>query len=328
MHMIDPNPIAAPSAERRAPSAERRAPSAERRTLARVCAGLGIVLLVAAGFKGHSLLTDFVPGKTLLLSRFVQFATVEIELFLGLWLVSGLKLTWAARVGTAFFLALAGVSGRMLASGAEFCGCLGKVAVSPWFSFLFDLVAICALVLVPKPARSEEPSRPGVALALSSVFVFLALFLPIAGWKEPISASRSRTLGSVDELVLLDTENWPGQRLPVLDHINIGKELGRGGWTVIFYHRDCPKCEHLIKQAAELVHADKPLALIEVPPASGQAAEPYPMRRNQGFVLGRLSARRRWIIETPKVVRVEEGVVIRAGDGLDDGEISCKEKDR
>ncbi|MBY0232514.1 MAG: hypothetical protein K2W96_24815 [Gemmataceae bacterium] len=308
-----------------APSAERRAPSAERRALAWLCAVLGAVLLVAAGLKGHSLLTDFVPGKTYLLSRFMQFITVELELALGLWLVSGLALLWAARVAMAFFLALAGASGWLLASGAECCGCLGRMAVSPWFSFAFNLIAVCALALTPRPRSDEpEPPRPNLALGLSGAWVFLGLFLLVAGWKEPIQAGRSRTLGSLGDLVVLDVENWSGQRLPVLEHIDIGKRIGRGGWTVIFHHRDCPKCEALIQAAARRARSGEAIALVEVPALSGDGETLAP-RRDRAFAASRLAASRRWVVDTPQVLRVEDGVVVRVGDGLD-GERSEKPK--
>jgi hypothetical protein len=273
------------------------------------------VLLIAAAFKGHSLLTDFAPGKTVLLSRPVQFATVEVEMALGLWLLSGQGLLWAARVGAVFFVTLAGASAWLLASGAECCGCLGRLAVSPWFSFTFNLAAVCALALVPKPPPGDEPSRPGVALALSCVFVFFGVLLPIVGWKEPIPASQGRGLGVPGELVLLDTETWPGRHLPVLDFIDIAGRLRKGGWTLIFHHRDCPKCEQLIADAASRPKADASIVLVEVPVLASDSEGKVPPPRGP-FLSGRLAAARRWVIETPKVIRIEDGVVVGADNGL------------
>jgi len=150
----------APSVERRASSVERRAPSAERRVLALLCTTLGVILLVAAALKGHSLLVDFVPGKTIFTSRPVQFLAVEVELALGLWLVSGIGLTWAARVAMACFLVLAASSGWLLASGAECCGCPGRLSVSPWFTFLFNLAALGSLSLAPRPDEGSKTAFP------------------------------------------------------------------------------------------------------------------------------------------------------------------------
>lgn len=292
---------------------KRQAPSAKRQALAWLCAALGAVLLTTAALKGHSLLTDFVPGKTLLLSRPVQFVIVELELGIGLWLVSGVGLVWAARAGAVFFTALAGASGWLLASGAECCGCLGRLAVSPWFSFAFNLAAITALSVAPTPPPDEEPSRPGRVLTLSALFVFLGVLLPVAGWQEPVPAGRSRTLGAPGALVVLDTENWAGGTLPVVDHIDVGERLRQGTWTIIFYHRDCPRCQQLIEKLAGQKVGGQYIALIEVPPLNGQAEGPVP---EGGWTRGRLSTSRRWVVDTPKAVRVQDGIVQWAGSDL------------
>jgi hypothetical protein len=51
---------------------------------------LAAILLIAAGLKCHQLATSSVLGDGLLDSRWVLMATVEFELFFGLWLVRSL----------------------------------------------------------------------------------------------------------------------------------------------------------------------------------------------------------------------------------------------
>jgi len=49
---------------------------------------LGLVLLTAAGLKGHQMATEPVPGTGLLDSRWLLMLTVEFEFLLGLWLLA------------------------------------------------------------------------------------------------------------------------------------------------------------------------------------------------------------------------------------------------
>lgn len=62
---------------------------------------LATVLLVAAGLKCHQLATEPILGASILDNRWFLMATVEFELFFGLWLLSNNlpKLTWLAALG-------------------------------------------------------------------------------------------------------------------------------------------------------------------------------------------------------------------------------------
>ncbi|MBN2022776.1 MAG: hypothetical protein JW809_08260 [Pirellulales bacterium] len=100
---------------------------------------LGLLLLAAAVLKAHQLATEPVLGAGLLDSRWVLIATVEFELFFGLWLLAGLlpRLTWAAAIGC--FVLFAGVSLHKALSGAASCGCFGRVEVNPWYTCTLDV---------------------------------------------------------------------------------------------------------------------------------------------------------------------------------------------
>jgi len=59
---------------------------------------VGVLLLVAAGLKGWQLLTEPLANSDIWSNRAFLILTVEFELGLGIWLVSGLfkKLAWVA----------------------------------------------------------------------------------------------------------------------------------------------------------------------------------------------------------------------------------------
>jgi len=108
---------------------------------------LGLLLLVAAGLKAHGLTTDPLSQDSFLASPLLQVAVIEVELLLGLWLLSGrsVRAAWAATL--MFFVILSGVSLYQALTGQESCGCLGRVAMSPWWAFILDITACLALVL-------------------------------------------------------------------------------------------------------------------------------------------------------------------------------------
>ena len=86
-------------------------------------------------------------------------ATVEFELFFGLWLLAGIlpKPTWAAAL--VCFGLFACVSLYKALSGYASCGCFGRVPVSPWYTVTFDLAIIASLVRWrPKRQRRSLPS--------------------------------------------------------------------------------------------------------------------------------------------------------------------------
>jgi hypothetical protein len=125
-------------------------------------AALGALLLAAAGLKVHSLAVDPFHEDMFLDSPRLLIATIEIEIVLGLWLLSG----WAARAAwvsaLGFFGLLAAVSFFLAYSGQRSCGCLGRVNMSPWVMFAVDLGAIAALAFWP-PGRAPD-TRPSALI--------------------------------------------------------------------------------------------------------------------------------------------------------------------
>jgi hypothetical protein len=132
---------------------------------------LGTLLLATAGLKLYGLGVSAVPRVGWFAQPGVQLAAAEWEVVLGLWLVSGTYPlgSWAAVAGT--FLAFAGVSGYLGATGVTSCGCLGAVPASPWWAFGADVAAL-ALLAVGRPRReavSAGELRPAARAGLKWV---------------------------------------------------------------------------------------------------------------------------------------------------------------
>lgn len=149
---------------------------------------LGSVLLVAAGLKAHALWTDPIPPLSLFSSPRWQLALLEVEALVGLWLVIGWSPLGAWLVGFVAFGLLGLVSLYLALLGESSCGCFGKVAVSPWVTFVGNVVAAATLwrwrpraVSVLK-AAGLHPGRIvlGVGYLLAGVIILAGGFLGLA----------------------------------------------------------------------------------------------------------------------------------------------------
>jgi hypothetical protein len=154
---------------------------------------LSFLLLSAAALKAYALWTDPVPAVSLFTSPRWQIALIELETLLGLWLLIGLYPRGAWLAAVVAFSLLAGVSLYLGLIGQPSCGCFGKVAINPWYTFALDVVAVTALWhWRPRPASlpmwlgdfSAHSLRPSLYLA-SGVTVMLAAGFAALCWLDP-----------------------------------------------------------------------------------------------------------------------------------------------
>ena len=172
---------------------------------------LGLVLLTAAGLKGHQLATEPAVGTGLLDSRWFLIGVVEFELLFGLTLLAGIfpKSTWIAAL--ACFACFAGVSAVKAVLGDASCGCFGRVPVNPWHTFGLDLTAIVALLRWQPPDAKPQYGTQGFAslrfclvrvgtlfLVGKVVFVAVSASFPFNG---EISHEQSRHAASLRDLL-------------------------------------------------------------------------------------------------------------------------------
>jgi len=287
---------------------------------------LGILLLTAAVLKGWQLLTEPVANNDIWSYRPFLILTVEFELALGIWLLSGLfkRAAWLATL--LCFSVFSAITLYKSITGAESCGCFGSVHVNPWITlFAIDLPAVLTLsifrpVLLFPPALSflrkqksmknlvkeflaPLPSAPRFAMTAFLTIAILGISVPILAFNEPAMVTSSYEV--------LEPETWVGKELPILEHINLAESLEKGTWLVLLYHYDCPGCAVAIlkyeKMARDLEGNEDFLriALIAVPPY-GQS----PVGENSPCALGRLAETKEWFVTTPAVALLSDGNVV------------------
>jgi hypothetical protein len=262
------------------------------------------VLKVYQAASEPPLKTDWVSNQNF------QLVVVQWELFLGLVLLTGVVPRAARLAALTTFATFAIYNVYQIYSREETCGCFGKLSIDPMYTFWFDVAAVVALGL-----WQPESNRPGI---FSSRFAgVLAVYLAAgAGAGMGVGGMLTSTLDKQGKLsgtgkyVLLEPQLWVGNRLPLLDYIDIGDQLAKGEWIVVFYRHNCPRCKSAMpryrRNAQHMVqdHSRARFALVEMAPYGDLGLPTDPC------VCGKLSDAKRWAIDAPIELQMKDGRVL------------------
>jgi len=122
-------------------------------------------------------------------------------------------------------------------------------------------------------------------------------------------------------MVVLRPEEWIGHVCPLIPQTEIGSRLQRGEWVVLLHRAGCDVCREMMPGYLARVadsrkrSAGPSWALIEVPGDGEAAAESWAA---PGLLSGRLSETRRWVVQTPIILRLEDGVVTQVAHSLEE----------
>ncbi len=233
-----------------------------------------------------------------------------------------------AAFDTALLMALSAVSLRFALAGSESCGCYGAVAVSPWWTATFAMVAAAHSLAGGWLKESTNPGPLGLG-RFGGAYLMTAVALAVA-FVGQVGLEHYRHLREFlggEGIVASDPSTWIDREFPLSDRVegSLGADLHQGEWLVVLHRRQCPKCRDIVRRMTEwgnrppatVPGAEPPrVALIEVPsPDMSTTAE----AANPGRIMvGRLTGSRAWTFETPLVVRLSDGQVVSvqgAGDG-------------
>lgn len=257
-----------------------------------VMAAAGLTLIIASALKSHQLLTEPIISKSFWESWLFFVIQIPLELGLGIWLVCGLfrKAGWL--LGVLSFGLFIGVTLQKGISGAESCGCFGRIHVNPWITFSVMDVPFFVLLLIfrPKGEKLLPPPWPsaghffGVAVPTFTLLPALLMVLIFnkppektdkyevvrpQDWvkKEPAAATKAPVEKAADHNKPLPLpaekpadQNKPAQpkiirqaeEWPMLKHIDIAESLRSGVVVVLFYHWDCPDCREAIPKYEQI----------------------------------------------------------------------------
>jgi hypothetical protein len=275
----------------------------------------GLVLMFAAVMKWESPIDTMPIVGGMLMPHWAKVTIVLVEIVLGLWLTSGAFAKMARNVAMGCFGLFLCVAIYEAWKGAESCGCFGNVHVHPIYTAVFDAVMVVAISI----------ARPGNRHGLQWIRPVLLSALPImvgtvSGAAGIIAHREGRTFEAEDDfapgqLVVLEPEKWVGKRLPILKYIDKHEELSGGKWTIILYRHDCYECREEVPKFQEKAQENAGqydgggMAFVEMPPY-GKTDELIPPQ--SPCLSCRLNDAHDWFVQTPVVIRVNDGVVIAA----------------
>lgn len=283
----------------------------------------GIVLLVATALKIHQLLTEPIISKSFWESWEFFLIQIPLELGLGIWLISGLfrKAGWLlSLIAFGTFIIVTLHKGFI---GAESCGCFGRVHVNPWITLSAIDIPIFILLAAfrPKGEKLLPPPWPKpahfFAVAIPTFILLPTIEYILITNKPPLKT---------DKYEVVDTTEWAAQKQnlwPMLEYIDIKKQLQSGLWVVLLYHCDCPDCAKAIPLYEEMYQSFKAnetainFAFIEMPPYGDEKQQL--VNPDSEVTRGRLSDAKKWFLQTPVVIVLDNGQVLKDWVGIAPG---------
>jgi len=276
----------------------------------------GVVLLFATTMKIHQLLTEPIISKGFWESWEFFLIQIPLELGLGIWLICGLfrKAGWLlALISFAGFIVVTLYKGVI---GAESCGCFGRVHVDPWITlFVMDIpIFVLLAIFRPKDLKLLPPPWPKAAhffaIAIPT-FILLPTIEYILITNKPPMVS--------EKYEVIDVKQWANQEVwPLLQYVDIKDQLQNGEWVVLMYHYDCPDCRSAIPEYEKMYNDLKGnninMAFIEIPPYGDENQQL--VRPDSEVNRGRVSEAKKWFVQTPVVVVIDNGRVLKVWDGL------------
>jgi len=278
---------------------------------------VGVLLIGAAALKAIELLSEPAVALTSPVGPWFLSAEVGVELGIGLLMLSGLYWRQVRWLALLLFTAFAAYSLSLALGDAASCGCFGSLKVHPWWTFMLDVAIVLGLVVAVWNGRRDPPlertwQAPFLANRKTAIVAIAGLSVLSAAVLVRCAASRTATAGDLfstaGELVILEPDQWVGQKLPIAAFIDL--DLSQGNWIVLLHRHDCPDCQAAVPRYEEFA-IEQQVALVEVPPFGESHAETNGVAQR-----GRLSDDREWFVQTPVEIQLSDGIVTSASTKL------------
>ncbi|MBI68930.1 MAG: hypothetical protein CMJ38_08895 [Phycisphaerae bacterium] len=196
----------------------------------------------------------------------------------------------------------------------ESCGCLGEHSLSPMMMFAIDFLLLLGIIIFkPKPMTCTLTN-------CKMGFVSFVIFIAITTWysADRILTERNSSSGEVTTLNLpnswypQDLGSWDGKSvddIELFSWVEWPEDIRVGKQYVIFYGMACDHCEELLYMHFEF-DVQFPTTLVAIPESKDEFNEDGAFD-NPCFdcIKTRLPLGVDWIIGTPMVIALEDGIV-------------------
>jgi thiol-disulfide isomerase/thioredoxin len=280
----------------------------------------GLVLIVASVLKIHQLLTEPIISKGFWESWLFFLIQIPLELGLGIWLVCGLfrKAAWMLAV-LAFGLFIVVTLQKGLI-GAESCGCFGRVKVNPWITFsVIDIPLFLGLVIFRPKGLKLLPPWPkaahffGVAIP---TFIAFSVIMPVLVFNKPPDKTDKYEVVRPAEWI---SEARNHKEWSMLKHIDVADSLRSNIVIVVLYSTECDTCHKAIplydQMGRDMAGNEDSIrfAFVEIPPYASEKDNIVSV--DTPCLRGRLDSSKKWYVQTPLVVVVQDGVAVKFWEG-------------
>ncbi|MDP7008545.1 MAG: hypothetical protein QGI78_03135 [Phycisphaerales bacterium] len=202
-----------------------------------------------------------------------------------------------------------------MARGETSCGCLGDHSFSPLVMFIIDAcLLLCVIFCKPKVSkcRMNRGKNGKIAATLFTLFAWIFTFSSIfyANEKQHNDLNHVHLPAS---WYPQDVSTWVGQSVDAIDLFtwvqDWPNDIHEGKQYIIFYARTCDHCQHLLYEYFSF-DVQIPTTLVAIPEASdgffteGVLENPCFECKETELPIGV-----DWIIGTPLVVAIENGIV-------------------
>ena len=197
-----------------------------------------------------------------------------------------------------------------ISRGETSCGCLGDHSLAPWTMFIIDASLLVGIILC-KPRHSKSYLNNGkYALIGASVFILVAWIFTFNSIFYSLEKNNSNLPAS---WYPQDVSQWVGQSIDEIDLFSWVSswpyDIHEGKQYVIFYARTCDHCQSLLYEHFSF-DVRIPTTLVAIPEAKdgffteGLLENPCFDCKETELPIGV-----DWIIGTPLVVAIENGIV-------------------
>lgn len=122
---------------------------------------VGLLLLTAAGLKLYGLQSLPTTRSGIFSAAWLQVGLIELEMVLGLWLISGCY-PIAARCSAVVVFGIFAVASAFAGwIGQASCGCFGELPINPWWTFVLDCSILAILTFTSPSRRGSDPPDAG-----------------------------------------------------------------------------------------------------------------------------------------------------------------------
>jgi hypothetical protein len=284
---------------------------------------LALVLLTAAGLKGHALYRNASPILAGLVHTKILFASIiQAEIFLSIWLLTGglPRSRFLCAIGSFCIFAAAAIYEAV--HSLPTCGCFGEIKVPPMATAGFDILVVIALWFSRPPLRAGAivpTTRNRLIAGITAAGICTTGLWAVVFFKA-VSAHAENAVSAQAEgnLVVLDPASWLNKPFPLFDDIDGSNQLHSGRWLLVMYHYDCDSCLQAIPNysilASQSLGSRAPrIAFLAMPPVDSPGQDP--VRSAPNYVRLILRANHNWFATTPVVVAIQDGQVLLAIDG-------------